>query len=328
MRISALLALVALATLPLITPGTGVGPTEAVAAGSRGVRMEILVDGRVAREYDGRSKSYVQAYKGKDYAIRLSNDTGGRVAVALSVDGLNTIDAKHTSAREATKWVLGPWEQVTITGWQVGSDHARQFVFTSEESSYGAWLGETSNLGVISAVFYGENAPCCDDPVPYTEGERWGGDWDGRLGDATPRREAPRSSGDESRSRSAEEAEPMAEAQAPRDRSAGAGGASSRSSSAGADAEDSGYWSDDGTVRRDAKKERAATGTGRRVQHSVEWVPFDLNPSPIATTSLRYGFRDELVELGILPRPRRDTSLSRRERADGFAPDPGGSCCR
>jgi hypothetical protein len=61
----------------------------------------------------------------------------------------------------------------------------------------------------------------------------------------------------------------------------------------------------------------------------VEWVAFDLEPSPMATMSLRYGFRDELVALGILPKPRvRDYSISRRERASGFAPDPGSSCCR
>ncbi len=323
MRLSSLLALAAIATLPLITPGTGVGPTEAVAAGANGVRMEIIVDGRVAREYDGRRKTYIQAYKGKEYAIRLSNDTPGRVAVALSVDGLNTIDAKHTTAREATKWVLGPWEQVTITGWQVGPDHARQFVFTSEESSYGAWLGETRNLGNISAVFYGEQTPCCDDPAPYTSGDTW--DWDGALGDSggTPRRQSPRSSEPRGRDRG-EESAPLAEAEAPAERS---GGSASSRSSAGADADDSGYWSEDRS-RREKKSERAATGTGRRTRHSVEWVAFDLDPNPIATTSLRYGFRDELVELGILPRPRRDTSLSRRESGSGFAPDPGGSCCR
>ncbi len=307
--------LAALLALPVLFSGDGLQPEAAEAAGRDAVRMEILVDGRVAREYRGRGKTYVQAYKGKEYSIRLSNDSPHRVAVALSVDGLNSIDAKRTTAASATKWVIGPWEQIVVDGWQVGPDHARAFVFTSEESSYGTWLGETRNLGTISAAFFREHPvdPCCDDPIPYTSGEGWDGDFDGRLGsvDESRRREAP-----------AEEAEAMAES-APRT-SSRSGGAGSRSSADASGAANDDYYS----PSKPKKKDRAATGTGRRVRHSVEWVPFDLDADSRVTLDLRYGFRDELVELGILPRPRRDTSLSRRESASGFAPDPGSSCCR
>lgn len=311
--------LAALLALPVLFTGDGLQPDSAEAAGRDTVRMEILVDGRVAREYRGRGKTYVQAYKGKEYSIRLSNDSPQRVAVALSVDGLNTIDAKRSSATGATKWVIGPWEQIVVDGWQVGPDHARAFVFTNEQSSYGTWLGETRNLGVVSAAFFREHPvdPCCDDPYPYTSGEGWDGDFDGRLGDAS-------GSTDQTRRRAepAEEAEAMA-GSTPRSSSNKAGGAgrSSRRDSATESAADDYY-----TPK--PKKDRAATGTGRRVRHSVEWVPFDLDTDSQVTMDLRYGFRDELVELGILPRPKRDTSLTRRESASGFAPDPGSSCCR
>ena len=40
------------------------------------------------------------------------------VAVALSVDGLNTIDAKRTTSFDASKWILGPYETITLDGWQ------------------------------------------------------------------------------------------------------------------------------------------------------------------------------------------------------------------
>jgi hypothetical protein len=76
--------------------------------------------------------------------------------VALSVDGLNTIDARDTTASAARKWVLGPYESVTISGWQTSASHARAFEFTTEERSYGRALGKTVNLGVISAVFFKE----------------------------------------------------------------------------------------------------------------------------------------------------------------------------
>jgi hypothetical protein len=89
----------------------------------------------------------------------MRNRTGRRMAVALSVDGLNTIDAKTGSSNGASKWVLDPWETVTIEGWQIGAENARRFFFTSEDKSYGAWLGKTADLGVIEAVAYRERAP-------------------------------------------------------------------------------------------------------------------------------------------------------------------------
>ena len=68
--------------------------------------------------------------------------------MALSVDGLNTIDARHTAAADARKWVIEPYQTVTISGWQVNSAEARRFEFTTEARSYGQALGQTANLGV------------------------------------------------------------------------------------------------------------------------------------------------------------------------------------
>jgi hypothetical protein len=81
------------------------------------------------------------------------------VAVALSVDGLNTIDARQTSAADARKWVLDPYETITISGWQTSRTEARRFEFTTEERSYGQALGKTANFGVITAVFFKERVP-------------------------------------------------------------------------------------------------------------------------------------------------------------------------
>src|SRR5512140_3133657 len=125
--------------------------------------LEVLVDGVAAPKYYHEGTAYLEAFKGKEYAIRLTNPTGGRVAVALSVDGLNTIDARHTEARLARKWVLDPWESVVISGWQTGSQEARRFFFTTEEKSYGAQLGKTANLGIISAAFFRER--CRPEPI-------------------------------------------------------------------------------------------------------------------------------------------------------------------
>jgi hypothetical protein len=117
------------------------------------------VNGQPVPQYDAMGTRYVEALKGRDYAIRLHNPFDVRVAVALSVDGLNTIDARHTTAAVGRKWVLGPHETVTISGWQTSMAEARRFYFTSEERSYAQRLGQTDNLGVISAVFFRERVP-------------------------------------------------------------------------------------------------------------------------------------------------------------------------
>ena len=121
--------------------------------------VDIIVDGARQPRYAHEGRWYVEARKGREYAIRLRNPYPVRVAVALSVDGLNTIDARETTAAEARKWVLGPYETATISGWQTSQLEARRFEFTTEERSYGRALGKTANLGVISAVFFKERVP-------------------------------------------------------------------------------------------------------------------------------------------------------------------------
>ncbi|MEJ7709939.1 MAG: hypothetical protein WKF84_08780 [Pyrinomonadaceae bacterium] len=126
--------------------------------------IDVLVDGRPQQEFSARGRRYIEAVEGAEYAIRVTNPLPVRVAVALSVDGLNTVDARRTSSWDASKWILMPYQSMVINGWQMSSVRARQFYFTSERDSYGAKLGQTSNLGVISAVFYRER----ESAVPVT----------------------------------------------------------------------------------------------------------------------------------------------------------------
>lgn len=136
---------------------------EPASARAEGFEVEVLIDGRPVEEYAARGKRYVEALEGAEYELRIRNPMGARVAVALSVDGLNSIDARRTIAWSASKWVIEPYQTITISGWQMSSARARRFYFTSERNSYGAKLGQTANLGVISAVFFRERDPR---PIP------------------------------------------------------------------------------------------------------------------------------------------------------------------
>lgn len=129
--------------------------------------LDVLVDGRPLTEYSESGRVYVDALQGAEYELRLRNPSPDRVAVALSVDGLNTIDAEQTSPWNASKWVIEPYETITISGWQMSSERARRFYFTNERDSYAAKLGRKANLGVISAVFFREKGR----PIPITRGD-------------------------------------------------------------------------------------------------------------------------------------------------------------
>ncbi len=151
-----LLAALIVALVVLVSPACAGRP---IPPPYSGFNVEILISGQPAPQYAAYGVRYIEAIKGGEYSIRLRNPLGVRVAVALSVDGLNTIDARHTDARSARKWVLDPYETVTISGWQMSMNQARRFYFTSEQESYGNMLGKMQDLGIISAVFFRERIP-------------------------------------------------------------------------------------------------------------------------------------------------------------------------
>ncbi len=268
------LAVVAGAALAMVIGAKALSP--------EGFSLEVLVDGVPRPEYRGRGAVYIEALKGHSYSLRITNPMSCRVAVALAVDGLNTIDAKHTSAWEASKWVLDPHESIVIPGWQVSGSTARKFTFTGERSSYGAALGQTDNLGVIEAVFFREKVPPPPPPVVYEEqmsGGVEGGILGGVLGGVA-----------------SSQAQPVPKGLAA-DRSASAPKCEA--------AKPSPALSD----------EYAATGMGRSTGHDVVHVDIELERTPVATAKLRYEFRPQLVKLGILPSRE---PLQRREGARGF----------
>jgi hypothetical protein len=251
-----------------------------------GFGLEVLVGGEPLEVLYGRGRGYVEAREGAEYVLLLRNPLPVRVAVALSVDGLNTIDARRTSAWDASKWVIEPYSTIRITGWQMSSSRARRFYFTTERDSYAARLGRATDLGVITAVFYREVAAR---PYPVTP----------------PRYEEDRN-------------EPRERSEQPKERRAPESDSDSASRAGTAE---NGARAGRGSVaaRPRSDDDYAATGIGRPVENDVEWIHMNLERAPAAEFTVRYEYRDALIRIGVLPRPTRDdTALRRRERARGF----------
>jgi len=285
-------ALIAVSAFVVSNSRTEAATTEPNAASrvpvayERGFEVQILVNGRPLEEYETRGKTYVEAIAGAEYEVRIRNPLPYRVAVALSVDGLNSIDARHTTAWNASKWVIEPYGTISVTGWQMSSERARQFYFTSERDSYGAKLGQTANLGLVSAVFFRERrtypAPIAPPPRPRPIYED-----DGRE----KRSEAP---------------------------AAGAESSVDRSDSARSNRDDSAVTRK-GQIAPQPEDEYAATGIGRSVQNDVRWINMELDSRPVGEVVIRYEYYPALVRLGVMPRSyTRPDPLRRRERATGF----------
>lgn len=279
---------------------------NALALDHGGYSMEVLIGGTPAYEYGARGTSYIEALKNREYSVRLTNRTAERIAIALSVDGLNSIDARTTTARDARKWILGPYESITLDGWQVSSSIARRFFFTTEEKSYGSWLGKTKNLGLVAAAVFREKRP-----IPIYSGPMYGM--------PVPQREERGSRDDES-NRAPAGGEPSA----PGERMEAAAPPAAKAAPLG----DSDSSAPGGIKEQKKADDLAATGIGQETSHPVQQVYFDAEDAPSAVLELRYEYRDSLVRLGVVPpRYAYEDSLSRRERArgfqePGFAPDP------
>lgn len=159
------------------------------AASRRGFSLSVVVDGCEAPEYEHSGRLYVEALRGRNFSLRVVNPTPERIAVALSVDGRNVVDAKRTSAQAAAKWVLAPGETIEIPGWQVSGQTSRRFFFTETARSYAKWLGDTRNVGTIEAVFFREKRQW-PRPAPgisgRVEGEASSGETRERAGAPAP----------------------------------------------------------------------------------------------------------------------------------------------
>lgn len=113
-------------------------------------------------EYRHRGRDWVPGTPGHRYGVRLTNTTGERVLVVLSVDGVNAISGE-TAAANQTGYVLGPWQSTEITGWRKSWQDVAQFYFTDLPDSYAARTGRPDNVGVIGVAVFRERAQ----PQPY-----------------------------------------------------------------------------------------------------------------------------------------------------------------
>lgn len=114
--------------------------------------------GEWLREYPHRGDTWVAGTPGNRYSVRLTNTTGERVLVVLSVDGVNAVSGQTANPSQAG-YVLEPWESTEIAGWRKSLDDIAQFVFTDLGDSYASRTGRPRNVGVIGVAVFQESPP-------------------------------------------------------------------------------------------------------------------------------------------------------------------------
>ena len=248
--------------------------------------------GDVLASYRFRGASYVAGRPGDRYAVRLTNRSGARVLVVLSVDGVNAVSGETASTGQ-TGYVLGPWASAEITGWRKSDSEAAAFYFTALPDSYAARTDRPDNVGVIGAAVFRERV---QQPVqrPFEEQPPLASN---RLDDGKRQ-------------------EPEQRAQAAGSAGASADASSERSATAPAAAP---------PPMRDresfAKKaDKLGTGHGEREYSPTTQTSFERASSqPAEIVQVRYDSYANLVASGVIGRPRPPVYP---EPFPGFAPDP------
>jgi len=242
--------------------------------------------GDMLSAYRSRGASYVAGRPGDRYAVRLTNRSGGRVLVVLSVDGVNAVSGE-TAATGQTGYVLAPWSSAEITGWRKSYAEAAAFYFTALPDSYAARTDRPDNVGVIGAAIFRERVV---QPArrPF-EAPTLGG---GRLDD----------SGRDEGERRAQGAAADAPSESP---------AATRSAQAA-------------PMQRErdslAKAEKLGTGHGEREYSPTTQTTFERASSrPDEIVQVRYDSYANLVASGIIGRPRPPVVA---DPFPAFVPDP------
>lgn len=109
--------------------------------------------GQPLTEHRHRGDRWIVGVPGHDYAVQLRNNTGQRVLVVLSIDGVNAVTGETADPLQSG-YVLGPWQSVRIDGWRKSLRQVARFVFTDLGDSYAARTGRPDNVGVIGVAVF------------------------------------------------------------------------------------------------------------------------------------------------------------------------------
>lgn len=253
-----------------------------------GVELQVVdrESGAVLEKYARGGRTFVAGEAGARYALRVSNRSGGRVLVVLTVDGVNIVSGE-TGAWNQVGYVLDPYQTYDLNGWRKSDSQIAAFEFTGLPNSYAARTGRPANVGVIGMAVFAEKArPVEPEQPPVSSLQR---DSAGRMA--------------------------AAPAAAPEARAGAANEAADASNSAGAAARM--------PQAPQSPAMKLGTGHGAREWSSSRRVAFErASTNPYMVVSVEYDSYDNLVASGVIPVRRASPRAFPGSTAAGYVPDP------
>ena len=298
-----------LMTLGLTACGVAASAYESPYVKGRLVQVDVYdrADGNALPVFAKNGRNFIIGSPGHEYAVRIRNCTNARILVATSVDGVNVISGE-TAAPSQTGYVLDPWGSVEITGWRKSVDRTAAFYFTDLGDSYAARTGRPLNVGVIGVAVFQEK----QQPLAWRDYEK-------RRSAAEPLEAPATANGGVAPSPYPERQESAA------DNLSRSMPAAPMARSDIAANESRANDSKDSAAMAQKSLGKLGTGHGRSEESHVTTVAFErATDSPAETVAVQYDRRENLVAMGVLPRP----YYAQRQQPDPFpaalrfAPDP------
>lgn len=119
------------------------------------VSLESARDG-VLPSIRHRGKTFVAGEHGDRYEIRVTNHSGHRLEVVVSVDGLDVVSGRPGDFTSQRGYVLPPFGSVVIDGFRTSLERVAAFRFSSVGESFAAQVGAPHNVGVIGVAVFKE----------------------------------------------------------------------------------------------------------------------------------------------------------------------------
>ena len=250
--------------------------------------LEIVTrdNGQVLPVYPKDGRRWVVGAPGREYSVRVCNRTPARVLAVMSVDGVNIVSG-DTASPAQSGYVLSGWECADINGWRKSMERTAAFYFTELPDAYATRTGRPENVGVIGVAFFREKAPVISwkdkvSRMAAADEAASGGSYDQKKEAAQGAVRSEAQSNEPSR---ADSGRPMPPAAAP--------------------------------------MAKLGTGHGRSEESPTQMVAFEReSAAPNETIAIHYDRRENLVAMGVLPRPYVARTPNPFPAWPNFVPDP------
>lgn len=117
--------------------------------------VEILINGKPAKEYYHDGKVYIEGREGTHFSIKLRNNSYSRKLFVPTIDGLSVMNGEEGSYK-SSGYIVNGYDSITIDGWRTSEKDVAEFYFSSPQGSYRQKMEKGNNLGLIGVAVFDE----------------------------------------------------------------------------------------------------------------------------------------------------------------------------